>query len=90
MHSVYWTPQALDDLTVLWTRADSARRAEITQATDAVDRLLAHSPARVGESRDGLKRIAFQPPLGLTFEVDERRKLAFVLHVWEYRKRRGS
>jgi hypothetical protein len=90
MYLVYWTPEALDELTVLWTGADSATRTAITQATDLFDRLLARNPGHVGESRDELQRIAFQAPLGLTFEIDERRRIAFVLHVWQCRKRRGT
>jgi len=38
MFEVIWLEEAVNDLAGMWTRADSAGRRAITEATNAIDR----------------------------------------------------
>jgi hypothetical protein len=84
MHDVRWTKSALEELTSAWVEADSIERDAITAATTKIDEVLQSSPTDFGESRSGNRRIAFVPPLGLAFSVDEVKRSVKVLHVWPY------
>jgi len=44
-------------------------RPAVAQAADEIDRLLAHDPLQVGESREGITRIVMQHPLAAQFDV---------------------
>jgi hypothetical protein len=79
---VLWAESALDELTTLWLEADSTRRAAITAAQAQIDHLLENSPEDVGESRPGNRRVAFVPPLGVVFSVQETKHTAKVLRIW--------
>jgi hypothetical protein len=68
MFKVRWRQIAVNQLTALWSNADSAMRQEITVAVAQIDRELAHDPASKGESREGDVRILFMSPLGIRFE----------------------
>jgi hypothetical protein len=82
MGQVLWTESALDELAALWLEADSVRRQAITAAQAEIDRLLENSPDDVGESRPNHRRVAFVPPLGVVFSVQESNKAAKVLRIW--------
>ena len=82
MYKVLWTESSLDELAMLWLEADSALRQTITAAQSQIDHLLERSPAEVGESRPGNRRVAFVPPLGVVFSVREAELLVKVLRVW--------
>jgi hypothetical protein len=62
---------------------DSTARASITTAAAQIDILLSQSAGETGESRDEDRRVAFVPPLGFTFSVDNAQNRAKVLHVWQ-------
>jgi hypothetical protein len=87
MFSVRWKRSALDELTRLWTAADSAFRKAITGATNEIDHLLARDPEGFGESREGAERIGYVFPLGVRVEVDQTNRIVRVLQVWSYRRR---
>jgi hypothetical protein len=82
MYLVEWTRSARAELATAWIEGDSTQREAITAATDQIDRAMQASPGEFGESRTGNRRIAFAPPLGLVFSVNEARQRAKVLHVW--------
>jgi hypothetical protein len=82
MYRVSWAKSAQDELAELWVEGNSTMRASITTAAAQIDTLLTHTAGEAGESRDGNRRIAVVPPLGLAFSVDESRQCAKVLHVW--------
>ena len=84
MFRVRWVKSALNELASLWTSADSATRKAITDAANEIDRRLQRNPETEGESRGGMERILFVPPLGIRFEVDAQRSTVRVLHVWSY------
>ena len=82
MHHVEWTKSARSELAAAWVDSDSTHREAITAATAKIDEVLKTSPGDFGESRSGNRRIAFMPPRGLAFAVDEAKQRAKVLHVW--------
>jgi len=88
MFTVRWTRSATNELTDLWTRADSALRQAITAAAHRIDQELRADPENKGESRGDNERVWFAFPLGIRFEVDRRRSVARILHVWNYGRRR--
>jgi hypothetical protein len=82
IYQVLWTESSSDELATLWLEADAALRPIITAAQSQIDHLLERSPAEVGESRPGNRRVAFVPPLGIVFSVQEADVLVKVLRVW--------
>lgn len=81
MFRVDWLESALDELTTLWTGADSSLRMAITAATYAVEQRLRADAPNEGESRAAGRRITFAPPLAVTFEIEPDGVTATVLHV---------
>ncbi|HEY1381575.1 MAG TPA: hypothetical protein VGF55_32555 [Gemmataceae bacterium] len=88
MYRVEWLRSALNELAAIWTQADSAQRAAITAATQAIDEGLSADPYDKGESRERGVRVAFALPLGVTFRVAQVPDAVAVLHVWLVQKRR--
>lgn len=82
-YQVIWTPTAEQDLADVWLRAND--RASVTSAAESVDGLLKDDAATRGESRFGDLRVMFASPLGVSFEVDEQDRVAYVLAVWPIR-----
>ena len=78
--TVIWIPSAERELAQLWESADDRR--DITLASNAIDRRLAESADRAGESRDGDDRIDFERPLGIRFRVSLADRKVLVLNVW--------
>jgi hypothetical protein len=84
---VSWLQSTLNDLTRLWTTADSASRQAITKATHLIDEALQVDPWSKGESRDAGKRILFVPPLAILFKTNIRLQETLVVALWLIRKR---
>jgi hypothetical protein len=84
MYHVGWKKSAGDELAAIWVDGDSTLREAITKAAAQIDILLKNSPGDVGESREPNRRIAFVPPIGFIFAVDQAKHRANVLHVWLY------
>ena len=87
MFTVRWEGTALDELTELWTEADSALRASITLATHQIDQVLQANPLGHGESRPGNRRILFVSPLGITYRIEANGRTVSVLRAWHFRRR---
>lgn len=86
MYRVEWQQEAVNELADIWIKGDSPLRQAITSATHNLDRELAANPFRDSESRDGDVRILFTSPLGALFEVDVKRQVVWILHVWAFRQ----
>ena len=84
---VEWDPAAEAELTRIWIAADALLRGTITKSTRALDRLLEKDPVNQGESRPNDRRIMFDLPLGIVYEVIPANKLVRVLFVWQVRRR---
>jgi plasmid stabilization system protein ParE len=78
-YTVVWTPTAEADLTTLWINA--LDRAAVAAAADEMDHRLAHDPLTEGESRSGITRILFVPPLVILYDVLEEDRLVSVWAV---------
>lgn len=65
--TVTYSPDAQDDLAEIWMYTGD--KPAVARAADEIDRLLAHDPLQVGESRAGITRIVMQPPLAAQFDV---------------------
>jgi len=87
MFRVEWLQSALDELTTIWTGADSTLRQAITSATYEIDRQLRSDPFSHSESRSEGRRVLFASPLGITFRVEADRQRVSVLRVWAFRRR---
>jgi hypothetical protein len=88
-YTVVWKPVAERELAALWNAA--VDRRTITDAANALDKMLQVDAEEVGESRSGGTRIAFAPPLGVRFVVQEQDRMVVVFAVWRFKKRtKGS
>lgn len=78
--AVYWRAYAERQLRVLW-RLEPDRQG-LADAMDAVNRLLRDSAHEQGESRDRpTRRLWFQRPLCVLYEIDEAAKVVYVAGV---------
>lgn len=82
---VLWIQSALDDLTALWMNADSDARTAINQAALRIDKELARDPHKESESRDEGEWVFFAEPLGVLLEIDEAKRIVWVISAWRYR-----
>jgi hypothetical protein len=71
-----WIVQFVLDLAA---RQESAE--PLYAAMDRIDQSLATRPNDVGESRPDFERIYFEPPLSVTYEVQEDEQLVIVLRA---------
>jgi hypothetical protein len=79
--TVTWEESAEDELAQLW--ADALDKRALTRAADRVEVDLRRDGHLLGESRPDGRRIHFEPPLGILFEVREPDRLIIVLSVWQ-------
>jgi hypothetical protein len=82
-YAIYWVPTAEAMLTRIWLAARD--RLNVRRAADAIDARLIRDPNVVGESRPANVRVAFDPPLGVYFHVDDARRLVTELRVYRIR-----
>ncbi len=88
MFRIRWARRALDELTILWTNADSAQRQAITQASHDVEVRLLRDPHNEGESRPFGRKVTFEPPLTVIFQIEPDGQTVSVLHIRVFRMRR--
>lgn len=79
MYSLLWKPKAEGQLADAWTSA--ADRAAVTRASEQLETLLTFAPSAIGESRTLGQRVAFLPPLVVTFDVDEIARQVTVVNI---------
>jgi plasmid stabilization system protein ParE len=80
--AVVWKPGAEQDLAAIWLA--SPDRKAIGTAVTEIDKALQASPMHFGESREsGTRRIGFQAPLGVQYEVLPDSRRVDVLAVWD-------
>lgn len=87
MFTVVWTPEATDELTDLWTNADSPTRRRITAAVNGIDTSLRRDPEYEGESRQADVRVLIVAPLGVEFYVSTADRRVDITRVWRFRER---
>ena len=86
MYQVRREDSALNELTNLWTEADSSLRKTITKVTRQIDLQLQADPLATSESRTDGRYVLFAAPLGITLRIDDH--TVSVLRVWLFRKRK--
>jgi plasmid stabilization system protein ParE len=78
-----WTTRAVAGLTSAYL--DLATRgldaAAVARTSAELDRRFATNPAELGESRAGIERVTFEPPLVAFFEVHEEERVVVVTTV---------
>ncbi len=77
--TVTWHPSAIGELAQIWL--DAADRDSVTQATNAIDHVLALDPHDKGEEFYG-DRLFVATPLAVTFAVYDDDRIVQVLQVW--------
>jgi hypothetical protein len=79
-YRVLWEPHAESQFErILIQRADKTR---IIAAARAIDGYLITAPLDFGESRYDTVRIAFEPPLGVLYEILDDVRTVIVYEVW--------
>lgn len=86
MYDVIWRTVMLDRLADLYVAAGVSDRERMARGVEGLNYRLAREPLDVGESRDGIFRIAFPPLLVVLFEVDEAKRVVRVVSVRRYGK----
>lgn len=80
-YNVTWIPVAEQELAAAWLA--SADRNAVTAAAHRLDGRLRSDPLHMGESRESsVRRVAFDAPVGIEFEVIEDDKKVRVLGLW--------
>jgi hypothetical protein len=77
---VIFVPQANRDLVDLWIESD--QQQQMTTAVDHLVKQLQSNPSEVGEARSANRRVAFQSPIGIAFEVDQALQQVTVYQLW--------
>jgi plasmid stabilization system protein ParE len=85
-YTVLWSPEAENRLAELWNSASD--RKAVTDAANAMDRLLATNPHQLGGARPDGTCVSFMPPLGFLFNVVEADRTVSVLKIWSFKKRK--
>src|SRR5262249_51679304 len=85
MFSIFRSESATSLLKQTWEQADEALQRAILRATELLNRALAQCPHEQGESRGDGRRILFEAPLGIEFEIDEARRMVHIQRTWAYR-----
>lgn len=81
-YQVFWVSEAEEELAAIWLDADD--RDMVTTAAHLIDTTLRHDPESVGESRDEGRRVFWEPPLGVIFNVSAPDLAVHVLNVWRF------
>jgi hypothetical protein len=82
---VIFTPQVNRDIVDYWI--ESLHQREMTRAIDDLVRQMRNDPLEIGESRGGNRRVVFQWPVGMEFEVDEENQQVEVYNFWNFQRR---
>jgi hypothetical protein len=80
-YSVAWRTAAKRQLARLWVNASD--RGAVTAAANAIDAALPRNPLSIGESRWGVKRFLFVPPLAIYYNVYQATRRVIVTAVWQ-------
>jgi hypothetical protein len=86
-YRVVFAPQANRDLVDLWL--ESSYQHEFTRAVDGLVRDLERDPTFVGESRQANRRVAFEWPVGIAFQIDESNRQVTIYQLWTFSKRKA-
>ena len=77
--TVDWLPDALDMLADIWTQASD--RSAVTAAQNRIDKMLARDPLGSGKEVHELLYQLIEPPLTVSYSVDQPRKIVEVAAI---------
>jgi len=84
MFAYLWLESVLDKLADIYVAADPVDRDRMAAGVEAFNASLAADPLSVGESRQGMYRVAFPPLLNVYFRVDVANRQVHVTDVARY------
>ncbi len=76
-----WSDEALEQLADIYVAADEVKRDVMARAVERFNSQLARDPHSLGESREGMGRIAFPASLQVYFYVFDARGWVYVTKV---------
>lgn len=80
-YTVFWTPEAEDELADAWLAA--ADPTAVTDASHRIDKQLARNPFACGFARNAsVNRTVVDRPLGVDYEIIEDDKKVRIHGVW--------
>jgi len=83
-YTVTWKPQAKARLAKMWNE-NPRIRADISSASDEIDRLLAIEPEHVGNAQSANSRVCTVPPLEVlfSFSADDQTVRVIYVKFWD-------
>lgn len=81
MFLVTWLPDAMNELTTVYTTVDLERQRVIAPAVERLNLRLVHRGSTAGESRDGDRRVDTVHPVTVYFSVDLHAREVIVTRV---------
>ncbi len=84
MYEVIWRDSALDELADAFVKADLIKREALERAVVKLNAQLASEPFDLGESREGIDRVAFDRPCAINYWVDTILRVVRVTHFRTY------
>jgi hypothetical protein len=79
MFALRWRKSVSRELLDRCAQADKTLRDSILQAMDEVEAKLRDQPEFVGESREANRRLLIVAPLSVTYRVDHRKRIVYIL-----------
>jgi hypothetical protein len=79
MYHLRWTKLVSRALLDRCARADQSLRDAILDAMGEIESTLRIEPEFVGESRDAGKRFVIVKPLSITYRIDHRNRLVYII-----------
>jgi predicted ATPase len=87
MYRIRWQKPVSRKLLEECAMADSALLTSILNAIAEVESQLHNEPEFVGESRDFNRRVLVIDPLSVTYRIDHRRRIVYIVAVRVRRKK---
>lgn len=85
MYGLRWRKSVSLALLDRCARADQTLRDAILDAMAQIESALRNDPEFVGESRDAGKRVLIIGPLSVTYRIDPRRRLVYIVGATVHR-----
>lgn len=82
MYRVAWGPEIIDKISKVYDRLNDSDRELLMVALETIDAALLDHPMLIGESRERPEiRVAIEPPLMITFRINESKRAVRVSGV---------
>jgi hypothetical protein len=88
MFALHWRKSVSRELLDRCARGDETHRDSILHAMHEVETKLRDQPEFVGESRKDNTRLLIAAPLSVTYRVDHRKRIVYILAAHVHRTKR--